>query len=92
MTLISGSGSPDLDAPLRRQVEPIPRRDVECAVLRVEIPDDIHEVHEPGADGANSGMNGFERGTQFCDAEVGDCGGAEELDHGGRGLYRKGLS
>jgi hypothetical protein len=55
---------------------------------RVERALNIGEVDETRRDGADTGMDGFERGTQFCDAKIGDCGGAEELNHGGRAFYR----
>ena len=55
---------------------------------RVERALDIGEVDEARRDGADTGMDGFERGAQFCDAEIGNCGGAEELNHGGRAFYR----
>ena len=54
---------------------------------RIEIALEVDEVHEAGADGADAGMHGFERGAQFCDAEFGDCGGAGKLEHGGREFY-----
>ena len=53
----------------------------QCGLACIEIARDIDEVNEPRADGADAGMDGFERGAQLCDAEIGNCGGAEELDH-----------
>ena len=38
------------------------------------------------------GLNGFERGAQFGDAEIGDCGGAGKLDHWRARIVRGWLS
>jgi hypothetical protein len=54
----------------------------------VEVALEIDEVDEAGADGADAGMDGFERGAQFGDAEIGNCEGAGKLDHGGGAFYR----
>ena len=51
------------------------------ALTRLEIPFEVDEVDVAGADGTDGRVDGFERGAQLCDAEIGDSGGAEELDH-----------
>ena len=48
---------------------------------------DVDEVDVPRGDRAQSGMQGFERGAQFGDAEIGNCEGAGELEHGGGAFY-----
>ena len=54
---------------------------VKCTMLPMHSILRIDEVNVAGADGADARLQGFERGTQLGDAEIGNCGGAEELDH-----------
>ena len=51
------------------------------AFARIEVALEIDEMDVARADGAQAGLQLFEGRAQFGDAEIGDCGGAWELDH-----------